>query len=1016
MRQRRLVCPAPLEDAGMVTVSKPVISFLIPAYNAAETLADCLGSLQRQSVSNWQAVVVDDGSKDDTWNVLEGLAKSDSRILVHRQANAGASAARNAAARFATSPLLCMLDADDWLDPAFIQNMLPVAGDGLNPVIAYCSYRRVTPDGRKLGIETPPDLTGDRAKREFSSFCALAIHAVVFPKDLFVSMGGLDVELQTCEEWDLWLRMAFAGAAFRQVEGCFAFYRMKTGSLSRNPFKTVRDAIRVTTSAQELRLKEGLSQSDEDAEWTAPALGQLRMLAWAASVNLCTGTDLAELAKLLPQFPNASGYESFLAEVILHGLKVGQEVERDSDLIALLERWKPAFLDLVQLLERHSLPGTGRRIEELTVWPISAADRSRSFALGHLQVVATDIGKLALIRKADEADTLLLHLYAGRHHVGSHVAALWGDLSIRAQADLIINELKTADRLPTPLTFSYARTWATGAIRNARVFSKIMRQRRGRRRQLNHLFKTIQVTALVGPAANAREDDGGLPEADSQSRHPLAVAATSDVSPDVEDKQAYLSEAATKKEYWERFFERPDPWNYVSVYEQVKYEQTLSLIPDGVGKALELACAEGLFTIKLAQKVGFVTAADISSRAVERATERCRDLPNVELRVLDFVEGELPPEQDLIVCSEVLYFIDDEASLEQVCRKIAAALTPGGCLVTAHAHLRRDEPDRTGFDWDNPFGMGTIKKVLSNLPDLVLEETIETELYAIHRFAKCDTATPVVHIAAHGVPLDANVAKYIIRGPAGVDREAAWANEVVTSIPVLMYHRVALDGPDSLRRFRVAPETFRQQMQFLRRQGYYALTAESLTNLLRQGKPIQGRPVVLTFDDAYLDFLTDAFPILAENGFSADVFVVTDKVGGRSDWDARYGDTAPLMSWGDIQSLHRQGIRFGSHLASHRPASSLDNATLLDEAALSRVALESRLGEPVRSIALPFGSTDFRVPGILVRAGYEIGFSTKPARTSFVDHPLSLPRLEVRGDLPLKAFAEMMGQPDAFIG
>jgi peptidoglycan/xylan/chitin deacetylase (PgdA/CDA1 family) len=343
-------------------------------------------------------------------------------------------------------------------------------------------------------------------------------------------------------------------------------------------------------------------------------------------------------------------------------------------------------------------------------------------------------------------------------------------------------------------------------------------------------------------------------------------------------------------------------------------------------------------------------------------------------------------------------------------------LKPGGYLITAHAHLRRDEPGRTGFDWNNPFGMGTIRKVLSTLPDLVLEETIETELYAIHRFAKRNAAIPVVHIEPHGVPLDANVAKYIIWGPAGVDSETARTNEVVTSVPVLMYHRIALDGPASLHRFRVAPEAFRKQMQFLRRQGYYALTAESLTNLLREGKPIQGRPVVLTFDDAYLDFLTDAFPILAESGFSADVFVVTDKVGGRSDWDAGYGDTAPLMSWADIQSLHRQGIRFGSHLASHRPASSLDNATLIGEAVLSRDALESRLGEAVMSIALPFGSTDFRVPGILAQAGYEIGFSTKPARTSFSDHPLSLPRLEVRGDRPLQAFAELMGQPDAFIG
>lgn len=1019
MPERRLVCPSPLEDAGMVTASKPDISFLIPAYNAAETLADCLGSLQKQSVSNWQAVVVDDGSKDDTWNVLEGFAKADSRILIHRQANAGASAARNTAAGFATAPFFCMLDADDWLDPVFIESMLPVAADGAQPVIACCSYRRVTPDGRMLGIEIPPDLAGDRAKREFSSFCAQAIHTVVFPKDLFIKLGGMDVELQTCEDWDLWLRMAFAGAAFRQIDQCLAFYRMKPGSLSGDPHKMVRDAVRVTTRAQALGMEGKQSADDEDARWTAPALGQLRMLAWAASANLCVGADLTALAELLPEFPNAAGYEGFLAAVILHGLQTGLAVANAADLVDLQERWKPAFLDIVQLLEQHSLPGTGRRLKEFIVWSISAADMSRSFVLEHLQVAVVDAGKLIPISKVDEADTLLLQVFSGGRHIGSYVGPLWGDLSVRAQLRLIIDELRAGRRLPTPLTFSYARFWAAEAIRNARVLGKIARQRRGRRRQLGQLSYAIRRNAFIKSAAKGVGDnDARLLEVQSryERRFTGPAAEASDASPETEGKQTALPEAATKEEYWERVFERPDPWNYLSVYEQVKYEQTLSLIPDGIERALELACAEGIFTAKLAQKVGFLTATDISRRAIERASERCRECPNAEFRVLDFVGSELPPEQDLIVCSEVLYYMDDEKILEQVCRKIATALKPGGCLVTAHAHIRRDEPGRTGFDWNNPFGVGTIKKVLSNLPDLVLEETIETELYAVHRFAKRKSATPAVRVEPYGVPLDADVAKHIIWGPAGVDRGSAWTNEATTSVPVLMYHRIALDGPDALRRFRVAPEVFRKQMQFLRRQGYYTLTAQNLAALLREGKPIQGRPVVLTFDDAYLDFLTDAFPILAENGFGADVFVVTDKVGGRSDWDAAYGEPAPLMSWADIRILQRQGICFGSHLASHRPASSLDNATLLGEAALSRDALESRLGEAVTSIALPFGSTDFRVPGILAHTGYEIGFSTNPARASSADHALSLPRLEVRGDLPLVAFAELMGQPDAFIG
>lgn len=173
---------------------------------------------------------------------------------------------------------------------------------------------------------------------------------------------------------------------------------------------------------------------------------------------------------------------------------------------------------------------------------------------------------------------------------------------------------------------------------------------------------------------------------------------------------------------------------------------------------------------------------------------------------------------------------------------------------------------------------------------------------------------------------------------------------------------------------------------------------------------------MLTFDDAYLDFRTNAFPILAENDFSADVFVVTDKVGGRSDWDCAYGEPAALMAWPDIQELQQKGISFGSHLASHTPASAMANDALLAEALRSRHALESRLGAPVVSIALPYGATDFRVPGILSLAGYTTGFTTRAATATFSDKAFSLPRLEVRGDSPLEAFPALMGLPGAFIG
>jgi len=1000
----------------MVIASTPDISFLIPAYNADDTLAECLASLQQQTRSNWQAVVVDDGSSDRTWEVLEGIARTDSRILPARQPNAGAAAARNHAARLAAAPLLCMLDSDDWLDPTFNENMLPVADDASPPVLAYCAYRRVAPDGRLMRVERAPILAGDAAKREFSSFCALAIHTVVFPRSLFERLRGMDETLQVGEDWDLWLRMAFADAEFRRVDECLAFYRMKAGSLSGDPVKMVRDAVRVTTKAEALRMQRCLSAEGPETGWISPALSQLRMLAWVVSAKLDPTTDVAALAALVPEMPDAAGYEGFLTNVIMHGLQTGLFSDRADDLIDALDKWRPTFLALIQLIQRHSFPGTGRKIVENVSWQLSAANPLRSFTLGNIQVVSFELGALSRIPKAEQADTLVMHALSGGEHVGTFVGPLWGDLSIRAQIRLVMHEMQAGEHLQTPRSLAYISSWTREALRGYRAFGGLIIRNGRRRGRLERLLVHLGRKALLASAPSDKHDnDFRLSDILRNLARDPAPPFSNPSGPQPEERNA-APPIRSEEEYWEHIFERPDPWNYVSVYEQVKYAQTLSLIPEGIEKALELACAEGIFTEKLARRVGGLTATDISQRAIDRADERCRDHRNVELRVLDFVKSDLPPEQDLVVCSEVLYYMKDEEMLASACRKMAAALKPNGYLITAHAHIREDEPARTGFDWGNPFGVGTIKQVLAAQAGLALEETIETELYAVHRFRKGSVAAPVLRIEGHGTPMDADVAKHIIWGPAGVNREVAWTTEVTTSVPILMYHRIAEEGPTALRRFRTPPEIFRKQMQFLRRQGYYTVTAQTLADLLRSGKPIQGRPVMLTFDDAYLDFLTDAFPILAENDFSAEVFVVTDKVGGRSDWDSAYGEPAPLMSWSNIQELHKKGISFGSHLASHTPASAMDNEALLAEAMLSRNALQSRLSTSVESVALPYGATDFRVPGILALAGYGVGFTTRPAKASFSDNLFGLPRLEVRGDRPLESFPELMGLPGAFIG
>jgi len=220
--------------------------------------------------------------------------------------------------------------------------------------------------------------------------------------------------------------------------------------------------------------------------------------------------------------------------------------------------------------------------------------------------------------------------------------------------------------------------------------------------------------------------------------------------------------------YFETLFAQPDPWGYGSPYEREKYQRQLDLLAPGpIPRALELACAEGHFTVMLAGRVAHLKAADISPTALARAETRCAAWQNIEYLQLDLANDRLPQDFDLIVCSEMLYYLPDEAELRRAAAGLTAALAPGGALLTANAYLLHDNKTRTGFDWETQFGAETIHRTLRETPGLVLEASIETELYRIDRFRRRDLATappPTILHLPITPDLDPGMARHIVWG------------------------------------------------------------------------------------------------------------------------------------------------------------------------------------------------------------------------------------------------------------
>jgi peptidoglycan/xylan/chitin deacetylase (PgdA/CDA1 family)/GT2 family glycosyltransferase/SAM-dependent methyltransferase len=470
--------------------------------------------------------------------------------------------------------------------------------------------------------------------------------------------------------------------------------------------------------------------------------------------------------------------------------------------------------------------------------------------------------------------------------------------------------------------------------------------------------------------------------------------------------------------HFETLFSRhADPWKYTSPYEQVKYEQTLSLLPETrIPQALELACAEGHFTGQLAPFVDHLIAADISQVALERAAERHRDLANVSYEQLDLVRDCLPGRFGLIVCSEVLYYVGGLEDLKAVARKIAGALEPDGYFLMAHANQISDEPDRPGFDWGLPFGAKVIGEAFAILPSMYLAKAIQTPLYRVQLFRRYPKFRlpwrrfdpEITVLEAQPAPPPPEVEAHV-RWEGGRPSQFNGLETILTDrLPILMYHRVAPSGLERMRNYRVTPEAFEEQLRYLKDGGFYSVSWEQWQMARSQRKPLPGRGVMITFDDGYLDFFQYAWPLLKQYGFTATVFIVADQIGKTNIWDQAFGEELPLMGWPEIHHLQGEGIEFGSHSTAHHALTALSNEDLVRDLARSRAILQQGLGAPTRVIAYPHGDFNPIVEHFAGGCGYTFGVTCRAGSSQFNDSILALPRIEVMGSSTLREFVNSL--------
>lgn len=229
----------------------PLVSVVVPAHNAAETLEATLLSASAQTHRNLEILVIDDGSTDRTAAIAEDIAARDPRISLLSQPNRGVAAARNLGLSRARGEFVAPLDADDLWHPTKIEKQLAafLAPRATDVGFVYTFARIVDPRGRVVHSRWPDICRGDVLYRHILLNFVSNGSSILFRRDAAQELGGYNVRLREkglegCEDWDLQLRLA-ERYAVEVVPEYLVGYRSHPRQMSRQRDRMLRSSLHV---------------------------------------------------------------------------------------------------------------------------------------------------------------------------------------------------------------------------------------------------------------------------------------------------------------------------------------------------------------------------------------------------------------------------------------------------------------------------------------------------------------------------------------------------------------------------------------------------------------------------------------------------------------------------------------------------------------------------------------------------------------------------------------------------
>jgi peptidoglycan/xylan/chitin deacetylase (PgdA/CDA1 family) len=232
------------------------------------------------------------------------------------------------------------------------------------------------------------------------------------------------------------------------------------------------------------------------------------------------------------------------------------------------------------------------------------------------------------------------------------------------------------------------------------------------------------------------------------------------------------------------------------------------------------------------------------------------------------------------------------------------------------------------------------------------------------------------------------------------------------NIPILMYHSISEQAAPKFKRFAVAPALFQAHMAYLHQHAYTPVTITQLIQAISQvSLPLPEKPVLITFDDGFSDFYTEALPVLKHYSFVATLYIVTAFINETSRWLQKEGEaTRPMLTWNQIISINEAGIECGGHTHTHPALDTLSPAKARTEIVQCKRLLEQHLQHDVLSFAYPFGYHTASTKQLVRDAGYTSACAVKYAMSSQTTDPFALTRLIVSSDTSADELATLLIQ------